>query len=363
MSVCSHSHGSLSFHVLCVHLFSVYFLSFCGQQTSEPVCSFHPVVSILYCRGGSGHWALCWWARLFLLAWLRLSAEALLGKCGWSLDVFTPTLADCSANEIQIEIFSQFSDTEPPSWLQGAVTISIYLQDDVFIPAMPVLTHPANWGFVPWGISTYVCQLENLAYALTRIVNYSKHTSFHMKGRQIFNFISDLQLKVELIVFPPTLKRSPQIIFCNKYWKICIFQQVVCFSVENTGLVISHGKFVVTEWTFLKMSKSSFTNTSYIKNAPLSVLTTAQWSLCNRSFKSVVSLSALLTLCWFTLINIDSCGRTSLWNTQKPTVMWSAPNSQAKFATTWWTYGLNERGRCFFQKWAEDKTVNGRYRT
>lgn len=33
---------------------------------------------------------------------LCLSAEALLGECGCSLDVFTPALADYRHNEIQI---------------------------------------------------------------------------------------------------------------------------------------------------------------------------------------------------------------------------------------------------------------------
>ena len=37
--------------------------------------------------------ALYWWLGLFLMARLRLRAEALSGECGCSLDVFTPTLA------------------------------------------------------------------------------------------------------------------------------------------------------------------------------------------------------------------------------------------------------------------------------
>lgn len=39
---------------------------------------------------------------LFLLAWLRLSAEALLVDCGYSLDVFAAALANYRPNEIQI---------------------------------------------------------------------------------------------------------------------------------------------------------------------------------------------------------------------------------------------------------------------
>lgn len=91
----------------CLPLFSVCFFTTCGLQTSVPYCSFHPEVSVC-CRGVSGRWALYWWSSLFLLAWRCLRAEALLGECGCSRDVFTPALADCRPNENQIWELSWF---------------------------------------------------------------------------------------------------------------------------------------------------------------------------------------------------------------------------------------------------------------
>lgn len=79
-------------------------------------CGFQPVVLVHRYRGGAGQWALYWWSSLFLLAWLCLSAEALLGECGCSLNVFSPTLADYRPNEIQIENFivCLVCDTDTP---------------------------------------------------------------------------------------------------------------------------------------------------------------------------------------------------------------------------------------------------------
>lgn len=203
--------------MICVYVHAcvrVYLCTFCSYICflcifSQNVESRHLNPSAVFihrfpscCRGGSGHWALDWWSGLFLLAWLCLSAEALLGECGCSLDVFTPALADCRPNEIQIwELFRFRVWYWHPSRLHRAVTISLNPQDEVFIPAMSEWTQNANRGLVPEVICVCVwVSVRDFAYAHTFTGVYthlSPHeriiTDFDVTARtldQIFNLIN-----------------------------------------------------------------------------------------------------------------------------------------------------------------------------
>lgn len=164
MCVCPSMHVCI--RVLYTHLCSVYFFTACRRQTSEPVCSFHPVVSILCCRGGSGHQRLYWLSGLFLLAWLCFSVEALLGECGCMLDVFTPALADYRPNEIQIWLCWFRVWYWHPSRLHRAVTASLNPQNDVVIYSCRIsINTQCQLMLAPWGhlcLHLSVCQLETL---------------------------------------------------------------------------------------------------------------------------------------------------------------------------------------------------------
>lgn len=95
-------------------------------------------------------------------SWFGWVSEALLVECGCSLDVFTPALANCRPNEIQIwELFWFRVWYWHLSRLHRAVTVSPNTQDNVFIAASPELTHNANGGLVPEGISACVWEFVN----------------------------------------------------------------------------------------------------------------------------------------------------------------------------------------------------------
>lgn len=90
----------------CVH-FIVCYISLCvfsyKQQTRNHLqfssWGFHPLLQEFQVTGRAV-------SNLFLLAWLRLIAEAALFDCGHRLDVFTTVLASYRSNEIQIGTLS-----------------------------------------------------------------------------------------------------------------------------------------------------------------------------------------------------------------------------------------------------------------
>lgn len=182
MCVCPSMLVCIILCVLYTHLCSVYFFTACRRQTSEPICSFHPVVSILCCRGGSGHQRLYWLSGLFLLAWLHFTVKALLGECGFMLDVFTPALAGYRPNEIQIWELCWFRVWYwHSSRLHRAVTVSLNPQNDVVIYSCHVIINTPQL-LTPWRhlcIHLSVCQLVTLhTHTFTLLfMNTCTHTS------------------------------------------------------------------------------------------------------------------------------------------------------------------------------------------
>lgn len=76
---------------VCLRMCFIYVCLSLHVFLQHPNRSFQPEVSILSCRGGSGHWALYEWSSLFLLAWLCLSAESWLVECDCAPDVHFST--------------------------------------------------------------------------------------------------------------------------------------------------------------------------------------------------------------------------------------------------------------------------------
>lgn len=141
--------ASVSAHDLYLHLFSVCFLTTC-----TPVCSFHPVISILnvgmvqvteHSLGEPVYFSWLGCASVLKLCWVSVAAVWMCSLQHWQ----TTGLMRSRFFWFRVRYWH-------PSQLHRAVTVSLNPQDDVFIPAMLELTHNADRGLLPEGVCACV---------------------------------------------------------------------------------------------------------------------------------------------------------------------------------------------------------------
>lgn len=173
---------------------------------------FHPLLQEFQVTGRA----------LFLLAWLRLTAEAALFDCGRRLDVFTTALASYRSNEIQIGtpsvILTLFKAPQGCNCLVYCCAAKISIQCQRWLRPS---RHCCNWG------TQFDYLLSFLGYTLKKRMKRSQYWNYNLVSAQFQIYLSQIHINSELMDISRALRmwmdndfttgRSQRV----ARWKVC----------------------------------------------------------------------------------------------------------------------------------------------